>query len=229
MLYNTQTILLFSLIVISILGIAAQIKVGSNFKKYSFQPSSRGISAHIVAENLLFKHNIYAQVIPVSGNLTDHFNPKTMQVGLSESVYNSSSVAALAVAAHEIGHVIQYNENYVPIKIRNTILPVAQLGSTIAPYIILFGIIIGALNIAMAGIILFGALLLFQLITLPVEFNASKRAINMLVSGGYIAEQERPAARKMLNAAALTYVISALAALITFIRFLTLVNGRRRN
>ena len=165
----------------------------------------------------------------VRGTLTDHFDPKNKSVALSEGVYDSASVAALAIAAHEIGHVMQYQEGYFPIKLRNAILPVANFGSKAAPFIVIIGIAMGSLNLAMAGVVLFGAMLAFQLVTLPVEFNASRRALDMLVSNGFLAVEEEPGAKKVLRAAAMTYVASALASAANLLRLLSMVNSRRRD
>ncbi len=225
---STYTYLLIATIVVMILGFVAQSKVQSTFKKFSSMKSSRGIAAWQIAQNLLNKGGSDVRLTRVGGSLTDHYNPKKKTVGLSESVYDSDSVSAIAVAAHEIGHVMQYKNGYAPIKIRNAILPIAQIGSTLAPIIVLIGVFMEAFGIAIIGVYLFGALLLFQLITLPVEFNASSRAIDMLVDGGYLADSEKVYAKKVLNAAAMTYVVSALATLVTFLRLLLVARGSRR-
>ena len=158
-------------------------------------------------------------------------------MGLSEAVYGSSSVSALAVAAHEIGHVLQYNEDYRPMRMRSVILPLASIGSSIGPFLVIGGLLLSLLvenagnigyYIAIGGVALYVMVLLFQLITLPVEFNASKRGLSMLTDGGYITEEELPGAKKMLNAAAMTYVLAALGSFVTVLRLLSLATGAKR-
>ena len=175
----------------------------------------------------------------MSGSLTDHYDPTKNAVGLSESVYNSTSVAALAVAAHEIGHVMQHQEGYTPIKVRNALLPVARIGSTVGPWLVIIGIMMGAFNLASIGAGLYFGILAFQLVTLPVEFNASARAIatisasrrglKMLTEGGYISYgSEEQAAKKVLRAAAMTYVVAALSTFLTFLRLVMMASRNRR-
>lgn len=226
---TTETILLFALIALMIIGSIIQAALRSSFNKYSKVRSSSGMSSEQVAEQLLYKGGCNTQVLRVSGSLTDHFNPKSNTVGLSEIVYGSDSISALAVAAHEIGHVMQYKEEYLPIKIRNTILPVANFGSRAAPFIVIIGLFMGLSSLSMIGVWLYAAVFGFQLVTLPVEFNASSRAIAMLTEGNYISYSERPAAKKVLRMAAMTYVVATLSTLISLVRlFLTANNSRRR-
>lgn len=215
-------------LVLMVVGVVASSSVQRTFNKYAKTPSQYGFVASTVAKELLYNNSSSVQVTQVKGSLTDHFNPKTHTVGLSDAVYSNNSVAALAVAAHEIGHVMQYEENYTPIKIRNMILPVAQLGSNIAPLLVIGGILIGLFDLALLGALLYGVMFLFQVVTLPVEFNASRRGIEMLSSGGYISQSEIPVAKKVLKAAAMTYVVAALASLVTFLRLLVIANGNRR-
>lgn len=222
----TLTMLVF---VIFGLSIIASSRVQSVFNRYNRESSERGQAAHGVARQLLYNAGSGVQLERVGGSLTDHFNPKTQTVGLSEAVYDSSSVAAVAIAAHEIGHVMQYEEDYAPIKMRNAVLPVARIGSQAGPLLCIIGLFLSIYPLAIAGVALYGAILLFQLFTLPVEFNASRRALAMLTEGGYITEAERPAARKVLNAAAMTYVLAALASLVTLLRLLAIANSSRRN
>ena len=165
----------------------------------------------------------------MGGTLTDNYNPVTGVVSLSQGVYGSSSIAALAIAAHELGHVMQHEQEYLPIKIRNTVLPVASIGSRSAPYITLLGVFMGSYNLAMIGVWLFLAMLIFQVVTLPVELNASSRALNMLQDGGYISYDQRSSARRVLNAAAMTYVVAALSTLISFIRLFAMARSTKRN
>lgn len=228
--YYSYDLLYLALIAVFILGLVAQGRVKRTFNTYSRRPSASGIPAGEMARRMLRDGGSGAQVAEIPGSLTDNFNPRTGVVSLSQGVYGSSSIAALAVAAHEIGHVMQHQEGYLPIKLRNAILPAASFGSNAAPFIVILGLLMGSYSLAMAGVWLFAAILLFQLITLPVEFNASRRAIAMLEEGGYISYDQRPEARRVLNAAAMTYVVAALSALISFLRlFLMASSTRRRN
>lgn len=216
------------MLVLFVIGLIVQSSVKSTFKKYSKNRASCGLSARDVAAQLLYSGGSNASIDVTPGNLTDHYNPKTNVVSLSESVYHSDSVSALAVAAHEIGHVMQHQDGYVPIKLRNAILPVAQIGSGIAPYLVMLGLIFGTPTLAMVGVYLFSAVFAFQLVTLPVEFNASRRALAMLEGGGYVFGDERKMAKKVLNAAAATYVVATLTSLLSLLRLISIVNGRRR-
>lgn len=217
------------LLIIMAVSMSAQGKVQRTFDRYSKLPASCGKTAGAVAQELLDRNNSAATITPVQGSLTDHFNPKTNVVGLSTQVYGSGSVSALAVAAHEIGHVMQYEEGYSPIRLRNAILPVASIGSQAAPWIVLLGLFMGSYNLAMIGVILFGAMLAFQLVTLPVEFNASSRGLRMLEEGNYISYAESDAAKAVLKAAAMTYVLAALASLVSFLRLFSIAQRSRRN
>lgn len=227
--YGYENGLFFALIAVLILGMIAQSRVNSTFNKYAKVQATRGLSAAQVAGELLRQNGSSASLTEVRGKLTDHFNPKTNVVGLSESVYHERSVAAMAVAAHEIGHVMQYENGYLPIRIRNTILPVANFGSQAAPIVVLIGLFLGSFDLAMAGVWLFAAMFLFQVVTLPVEFNASRRAIAMLEEGGYLGYDESPMAKKVLRAAAMTYVVAALSTLVSLLRLLAIANRARRN
>jgi len=227
----------FLAIAVMVLSLIAQSRVQSVFNKFSQVRTVRGITGAQLANELLQKNGIYMPVQQVTGALTDHFDPKNQVVGLSQSVYNFDSVSALAVAAHEIGHVLQYNEDYRPMKLRSAILPVANIGSRIGPFLVLGGLLLSLLvegvgntgyYIAIAGVVLYVAMLLFQLITLPVEFNASSRGLQMLTEGGYLTDEELPGAKKMLRAAAMTYVLAALGSFVTVLRLLSLASGARR-
>jgi Zn-dependent membrane protease YugP len=218
------------LILVLVLGMAAQAALRRTFNKYSQILARSRISAADMARNMLRDAGSAVAVTEVRGSLTDHFDPKSNTVRLSEDVYPSASIAALAVAAHEIGHVIQYEEEYIPIRIRNAILPVANLGSQAAPFIVLIGALFGMFNLAMVGVYLFLGVLAFQLVTLPVEFNASRRAVRMLTEGGYLEDAgEAGDAKKVLNMAAMTYVVAALATVVTLLRLVMIAqSGRRR-
>ena len=227
--YGSYDILLFGVLLVMILGFWAQGRVQKIYRQYSSVGSSSGISAAEMASRMLRQNGSSVQVTQIAGNLTDNYNPRTGIVSLSQGVYGSSSIAALAVAAHEIGHVMQHENDYLPIRIRNMVLPAASIGSRSAPYITILGVLMGSYNLAMVGVYLFLAMLIFKVVTLPVEFNASSRALNMLQAGGYISNDERYSARKVLNAAALTYVVAALSTLVSFLRlFMMAKNTRRR-
>lgn len=227
--YSTDMLLLFAMLAVMIIGFVAQRRVQSTFEKYNHRAAYCGKTAAEVAQELLFKNASAVTLTQVQGALTDHFNPKTQTVGLSQAVYGNMSVSALAVAAHEIGHVMQYEEGYAPIRIRNSILPAANLGSHAAPFIVILGLLFSSYYLAMAGVILFGAVLLFQLVTLPVEFNASARGIEMLTSGGYITADESGDAKRVLRAAAMTYVLATLASALSFLRILLIAQRTRRD
>ncbi len=217
-----------ALIAVLVLSLIAQSRVNSIFKKYARVEAQIGVPASRAAESFLRDAGSDTGITQVKGRLTDHYNPKTNVVGLSESVYNETSVAALAVASHEIGHVLQYQEGYFPIRLRNAVLPVANFGSQAAPFIVIIGLMMGSFDLAIIGVVLFGAMLLFQVVTLPVEFNASHRAIELLTNGGYLTYDEIPQAKKVLRAAAFTYVVAALSSLVTLLRLLNIANRSRR-
>ena len=225
------------LLVIMVLSLIAQTRVQRVFNQYAQVPSKSGVTGAQLAQDLLYRNGLDLPVQPVAGTLTDHFNPKDQTVGLSQAVYGSSSVSALAVAAHEIGHVLQYNEDYRPMKLRSAILPAANIGCRIGPYLVFGGLLLSMLAagtgnagyyIALVGVALYAMMFLFQLFTLPVEFNASKRGLDMLTEGGYISDDELPGAKKMLRAAAMTYVLAALGSFVTVLRFLSLTGRARR-
>lgn len=214
-----------------IFALIAQVMVKSTFSKYSQIQNRRGVTAAEVARKILDENGLYnVQIEHIGGELTDHYDPRTNVVRLSDSVYNSTSVAALGVAAHETGHAIQHSVGYAPIKIRNAILPAAQLGSQAAMPLVLIGLIFSrSLGFLIdIGIIVYIAVVLFQLVTLPVEFNASRRALKIL-EGSYILENdENKMAKKVLTAAAMTYVAALFSALTTLLRLFLISNNRRR-
>ena len=195
-------------------GIWAQISVQSAFSKYSRVPSARGYTGAEVAKLLLEQNGIYDVTIRhISGSLTDNFNPREKTLNLSDDVYNSTSVAAIGVAAHETGHAIQHAVGYRPIKWREAIIPVTQLGSWAYFPIILLGIVFSSQTLVNVGILLFATIALFQLVTLPVEFNASNRAIATLENNGILYGNEITGAKAVLRAAALTYVAALVSSL----------------
>lgn len=214
-----------------LLGLYAQYKVNSTFNKYSQVKNARGITAAEVARQILDNNGLHdVGIAHINGNLTDNFNPKTNIVSLSDTVYNSTSVAAIGVAAHECGHAIQHAVGYTPVKIRTALVPVTNFGSSAGMIILLIGLLFSSYNLAMLGILLYSLMAVFQLVTLPVEFNASSRALKTLEQDMILYEDEVPKARKVLNAAALTYVAALVSTLSTILRFLLIVNrGRRRD
>ena len=212
-----------------IISLLAQMLVKSTFNKYSKVGSSKYMTGAEVARYLLKANGIIdVQVMQVSGNLTDHYDPRKKILRLSDSTYSSTSVAAIGVAAHETGHAIQHSVNYGPLVLRSSLVPVANIGSSAGPYIAVLGLFLGMPIVINIGLLLFAAAILFYLITLPVEFNASRRAIAALDSSGLLIGNELKSAKKVLSAAAMTYVASALVAVANFIRLLLLA-GQRRN
>ena len=210
-----------------ILAIWAQYKVNSTYTKYSKVLNHRGMTGAEVAVKILNLYGIYnVRVEHIAGTLTDHFDPRTNVIRLSDGVYSGTSVAALGVAAHETGHAIQHAKGYVPIKLRNLVIPVASLGSNLAIPLAIIGLILGSYILVDAGIILFTAVVAFQFVTLPVEFNASRRAIKVLDEQGILYGEELSGAKKVLGAAAMTYVAAAAVALGNLLRLLSL-RGRR--
>lgn len=217
----------------AVICMIASARVKSTYNKYSKYRSASGMTGAEAAQRILNTAGIYDVTIQhVSGNLTDHYNPSNKTLNLSDSVYGSTSVAAVGVAAHECGHAIQHQKNYVPLTLRATIVPVANLGSTLAWPLILIGLLFsrntGALFIDL-GIICFSFAVIFQLVTLPVEFNASRRALRILGEQGILSESELPYTRKVIQAAALTYVASAASAILQLLRLILLFGGRDRD
>ena len=213
-----------------IITLVASTRVKSTFNKYSGIRSLSGITGARAAAMLLESQGIYdVKIEHVRGELSDHFDPRNKVLRLSDTVYGSTSVAALGVAAHECGHAVQHDKGYAPLKIRTALVPVVNFGSRLSWPIILLGVLFGLNeNFINIGIVLFSMGVLFQLVTLPVEFNASNRAMNMLESNGILRGDEVRHAKKVLNAAALTYVAGAAASLLQLLR-LFLLFGRRRD
>lgn len=205
----------------------AQARVRGAYQRYARVFSRRGITAAQLA-SLLLKHNglHHIQVGVSPGQLTDHYDPRHKIVRLSEGVYHSSSLAALGIAAHEVGHALQHRDGYVPLQIRNSIVPVAQLGSTLAFPLFFVGLFMGLPFLVDIGIWLFLGAVLFQVVTLPVEFNASRRAISILREGNFLSGEELRPVREVLNAAALTYVAATAMAIAQLLRLLALANRR---
>ncbi len=213
-----------------IFAFIAQFRVNSTFNKYQKYGTARKITGAQAAQRILSSFGIpNVRIERVSGNLSDHFDPKSNVIRLSDSVYDSTSVAAVGVAAHECGHAIQYAEGYAPIKLRNSIIPVCNIGSMLSVPMIILGFVFSWQPIVNLGIIFFGLATLFQLITLPVEFNASRRALATLESTMTLSPEENKMTRKVLSAAAMTYVAALAVSLMQLLRLILLFGGRRRD
>ena len=217
----------------AVICMIASARVKGTFNKYSQLRSMSGMNGAQVAQRVLQAAGIYdVQVRHVSGSLTDHYDPRTKTVNLSDPVYNATSVAALGVAAHECGHAIQHAKSYAPLSIRSALVPIANFGSMLAWPVILIGLLFNTRSSGLIidiGILLFSAAVLFQLVTLPVEFDASRRALVMLRTQGILADDELKYTRRVLKSAALTYVVSAAAAILQLLRIILITNGRRRD
>ena len=212
-----------------ILSMWAQFRVSSTFSRFSKVRASSGMTATQMAEQLLHAEGVYdVSVERTRGNLTDHYDPKNMVLRLSDSTANSTSVAALGVAAHEAGHVLQHRDGYAPLMLRTAAVPVVNIGSNLSWPLFLVGIIVSWEPLVYAGIALFALAVLFAIITLPVEFNASKRALAALEANGYLQPgEEMRGAKKVLSAAAMTYVASAFMAIMQLLRLLAIAGSRR--
>ena len=227
----TYVVLVLPCILFSLI---ASSSVNSTFKKYSQQFSRRGITGAQAADRVLRANGVIGvQITRVAGNLTDHFDPKANVIRLSDSVYSSTSTAAIGVACHEAGHAVQYAQSYAPIKLRAAIIPVTNIGSKLAMPLILIGLLLSAFEtvsfgFVYLGIACFGLSLVFQLVTLPVEFNASRRAIRAIEDGELLTAEEQRGAKKTLTAAAMTYVAATAVALAQLLRLIVLF-GRRRD
>jgi len=217
-----------------LLSLWASSNVNSTFKKYSSQLSLRRITGAEAARRVLAANGVYSvRIDRVGGNLTDHFDPRTNVIRLSASVFNSTSTAAIGVACHEAGHAVQYAKEYGPIKLRAAIIPITNIGSKLAMPLILIGLLLSfaegfSFFFVYLGIACFGLSLIFQLVTLPVEFNASRRALVAIEEGGILTAEEQLGAKKTLKAAALTYVAATATALAQLLRLLLVFGGRRR-
>jgi Zn-dependent membrane protease YugP len=213
------------------LSLWASWRVKSAFNKYSQVRSARGMTGAQAAQEMLDRAGIRdVKVVPTRGMLSDHYNPLNKTLALSEPVYASNSIAAIGVATHEAGHAIQHARNYAPLWIRSMLVPTANIGSGLGYLVMLFGLMFASTNMVLVGAVLFSAVLLFQIVTLPVEFDASSRAKVLVVEHGIISAQEREGVDRVLNAAAMTYVAAAVSTLLTLLYFLMrsgLLGGRR--
>lgn len=215
-------------IIAMMLSLFASFGVKSTFSKYQKQKTARGITGAEAARRVLDMNGLqHIRIERVSGELTDHFDPRSGVIRLSDSTYNDTSVAAVGVAAHEAGHAVQHAEGYVPIKVRNAIVPVVNIGSSLAMPLFILGLILNYLNLAYIGVILFSFALVFQVVTLPVELNASSRAIKILDNSMILYEDEVKPAKKVLRAAAMTYVAAVASTALQLLRLLLIINNRR--
>ena len=213
----------------ALISMVASITVNSTYRRFSTVMSMRGVRAEEAAQRILHDAGIYdVRIERIRGELTDHYSPSEKVLRLSDAVYGSTSVAAIGVAAHECGHAIQHKVGYVPLSLRSLSVPVANIGSKLSWPLILIGLLIGYTPLAQIGVILFLAVVLFQLITLPVEFNASHRALQVLKQDSMLSMDELSGARKVLTAAALTYVAALFSTILQLLRLVMIVNGGRR-
>lgn len=217
-----------------IFSIWASAKVNSTFKKYSYVRPDSGMTGAEAARRVLDANGLYnVRIERISGNLTDHFDPRTNVIRLSDSVYGVSSAAAIGVAAHEAGHAVQYAKSYFPLKLRNAIIPITNLGSRLAIPLILLGLLFSSMGsqfiyVAYAGIICFALSTIFQLLTLPTEFNASKRALASIKNSELLYGRDLDAAKEVLSAAAMTYVAALAVSVMQLLHLISIVGGRRR-
>ncbi len=223
MFYDSTILLLIPALLLALL---AQAGMKSAFSKYAKVPSQAGIPASQAALKMLYDQgNNEVSVARVQGRLTDHYDPRTQVLSLSEEVHDSTSIAALGIAAHEAGHAMQKKEGYAPLALRSMVVPTVNIGSMLSIPIFMLGLIMSWQPLVTAGIVLFGLTVAFSAITLPVEFNASRRAVAMLNRSGLITQEEERGVRKVLNAAAMTYVASAIGALLQLVRLILISRG----
>lgn len=227
--YAADSVYFILLIPILILSLWAQFQVSGSFRKYSKVACSRGLTGAQAAEAVLRAHGVRGVGIhPCAGSLTDHYDPRDNCIYLSEPVYNAATVAAVGVACHEAGHAVQYAENYGPIRVRSAIIPATQFGSKFSFIALFLGVLLRFQSLLLLGILLFGITTFFQLVTLPVEFNASARAIQTIEGSGLLTENETRGAKKVLRAAALTYVAALLMSALQLLRYILIFTGRSR-
>ena len=228
--YFYDTRYLMMLIPVLLITLYAQFKVSSTFNHYSRVANSRRLTGAQAAAEVLRRHGVNdVRIERVRGSLTDHYDPRTNVIRLSESVYDSPTIAAVGVAAHEAGHAVQYAVGYAPIQLRAAIIPLTQVGSQLGVVLLILGLLLSFESLFFIGIVLFSFTTLFQLVTLPVEFNASRRAMETIRSGGLLNDQEDDGVKKVLGAAALTYVAALLMSIVQLLRYVMLFAGRRRD
>ena len=228
--YDSYYMIGYLLVIVGAIIMAlAQMKVSSAYNKYSRIENSRHLTGRDVAYEILNQHGLSdVQIYEVKGHLSDHYNPSNLTLNLSSEIYHGTSIASLAVAAHECGHALQHQEGYKPLTFRNMIVPVCNISQTIGWVAILLGLFIGKSSISWLGVLLMSLMMLFQIVTLPVEFDASSRALSIL-NDRYLTEDEYPGAKKMLTAAALTYVAAMLSTLLSLLRIVLMVMSRDRD
>jgi len=225
--YGFDTWYLILVVPALLLSMVAQAAVKGTFGKYSQLGARAGFTGQSAARRILNQNGLtHIQIERVAGQLTDHYDPRSQILRLSESTYDSTSIAAIGVAAHEAGHAVQHDEGFWPNRLRSLLVPVAQIGSSFGPYLAIFGIILSIDILISVGIFLYAGAVLFYLITLPVEFDASRRAIRVLEDQGMLTDQELTGAKKVLRAAALTYIASTLVAFASLLRLLLLARSR---
>ncbi len=223
---------LYCILLIPVFGLSlwAQFQVSSSFRKYSSGTNRRGLTGARAAEAVLRAGGVYNVMIqPTQGSLTDHFDPRSNTIFLSEPVYSAATIAAVGVAAHEAGHAVQYAQGYAPIRIRSAIVPLTQFGSKFSFILLLAGMLLYSQKLFLVGILLFSLTTIFQLVTLPVEFNASRRALDAIESQGLLDGGELRGARKVLRAAALTYVAALLMSVLQLLRYVLIFVGRNQS
>lgn len=214
-----------------VLSLMASSRVKSTYARYSKELSLSGMTGAQAAERILSMAGVYDVTVQhVSGNLTDHYDPRNKTLSLSDSVYGSTSIAAIGVAAHEVGHALQHDRGYLPLRLRSALVPVANFGAKISWPLIFIGLLLGGSSVLIEiGILMFSLAVAFQLVTLPVEYNASNRALNLLSETGILYREELPKTKKVLNAAALTYVAAAATSILQLLRLVLLFGNRRRD
>lgn len=211
-----------------ILSLIASVKVNTTYSKYAKKAAQSGITAEMAVQRVLQANGVYGvQIARISGSLTDNYNPKTNVISLSESVYGSSSIAAIGVACHEAGHAIQHEREYGPAKLRMAMVPVTNIGARFSGLILILGFLLGFMGLIWIGIGLFSLTTAFQLVTLPTEFDASRRALSALEEYGILTHDELKGTKKVLSAAAMTYVASLAVSLITLFRYISIANRRK--
>ena len=229
---GSYTLAIILMVAVAVVGMIVQIRLKAVTRRYSEKPSPRGMTGREIAEKMLHDNGIYnVAVTHVKGHLTDHYNPTTMTINLSDDVYNSATITAVAVAAHECGHAVQHAEGYAPIQLRSRLVPIVNLSSKLAGWVILLGIVMmsftNSATLCWVGIALVAVSAFFAVVTLPVEYNASQRAIAWLESSDVLGDDELDGAHEALRWAARTYLVAALSAIVTILYYVALIKNRR--
>ena len=229
---GSYTLAIILMVAVAVVGMIVQMRLKAVTRRYSEKPSPRGMTGREIAEKMLHDNGIYnVAVTHVKGHLTDHYNPTTMTINLSDDVYNSATITAVAVAAHECGHAVQHAEGYAPIQLRSRLVPIVNLSSKLAGWVILLGIVMmsftNSATLCWVGIALVAVSAFFAVVTLPVEYNASQRAIAWLESSDVLGDDELDGAHEALRWAARTYLVAALSAIVTILYYVALIKNRR--